>query len=154
MKASDIASRALCTRLDDERTPPRLDRVRGQRFWTGAEIRTHVWFVAEAYVITDEPRLLTFVTTSIEEARRFLWRHAHGEWSRLYVRMRAPLSEGYGMLFEELDEVYSSQDGRLIFHLLNGLVLMEEPPTKSAGDDERSYFKSQFVRRRSGPLSS
>jgi hypothetical protein len=155
MKASDIASRALCTRLDDERTPQSAEKVRGNRYWSGAEIRAQVWFLAEAYVITEEPRLLSFVTTDLDEAQRFLRRHGTAEWARVYVRLRAPLSEGYGMLFERLDEVYSSIDGSLIFHLANGLVLMERDLTRESSDGQaQAIFTKRLTKGRSGPLGS
>lgn len=153
MKPSDIASRALCTRLDDERTPPSAEKVRGNRYWSGAEIRAQVWFLAEAYVITEEPRLLSFVTTDLVEARRFLRRYGTAEWTRVYVRLRAPLSEGYGMLFEELDEVYSSTDGSLMFHLANGLVVMERDlSADSSSGKSQEVFNKTFAKGRSGSL--
>lgn len=153
MNKAGIATKTLCTRLDDERTPQSVEKVRGNRYWSGAEIRAQVWFLAEAYVITEEPRLLSFVTTDLEEARRFLRRYGTAEWARVYVRLRAPLSEGYGMLFEELDEVYSSADGSLMFHLANGLVVMErDPSADSSGVKSQEVFSKKFARGRSGSL--
>ncbi|VTU32092.1 hypothetical protein [Variovorax sp. RA8] len=153
MNVAGIATKTLCTRLDDERTPPSIERVRGQRYWTGAEIRAQAWFLAEAYVITEEPRLISFVTTDLQEARRFLRRYGTAEWSRVYVRLRAPLSEGYGMLFEELDEVYSSADGTLMFHLANGLVVLERDlSADSSGGKAQEVFNRAFARGRSGSL--
>lgn len=153
MNVAGIATTTLCTRLDDERTPQSFEKVRGSRYWSGAEIRAQVWFLAEAYVITEEPRLLSFVTTELEEARRFLRRCGTAEWSRVYVRLRAPLSEGYGMLFEELDTVYSTADGSLMFHLANGLVVMtRDLSAESSGGKSQEVFRRTFARGRSGSL--
>lgn len=152
MKAVGIATNTLCTQLNDERTPPSVERVRGQRYWTGAEIRTRVWFLVEAYVITEEPRLISFVTTFLDEIQGFLDRYESAEWKRVYVRIRAPLSEGYGMLFEELQEVYFGAEGSLIFHLANGLIVMEQAAAEPSTAPKQLAFHKNFTKGRSGSL--
>lgn len=152
MSSEGIAKHSLRTYLEDEHVPLQEERVRGARFWSGAEFEVPRWFLAEVRILVEEPKLVSFVSASLGEVQRFLSRHPAAEWSRVYVRMRAPSSEGWGMMFEEVHEAYYVEKGSLILHLANGLVVMERDPDLNGIGDSATVSKVFSRSYRNGPL--
>ena len=115
------------TILKHEDNSSGLDRERGSRYWSEAEVLSSTWFVVEACTeASGQFMVRRWVTSSIGDAARIQQRQEPCQWSRVLVCMRAPLSERSGLLFEEVSEAYLSSPGSYIYRLSNGMAVMTD----------------------------
>lgn len=116
------------TLVRHEDVSPSVDKERGSRYWSAAEIMSSVWFVVEASVeVSGRFELRRWVTTSIGEAAQIQRGQDPFNWSRVFVCMRAPFSVRDGTVFEVVKDAYQSQaGGAYVYHLANGMTFRTE----------------------------
>lgn len=121
------------TVLKHECPPPPVNKGRGSRYWSAAEILSSTWYVVESCVEAETKNQVNrWMTTSIKEAIQIQRTQGLCYWSHIFVCLRAPLSIKNATIFEVVNEAHQvGSTNSYVLQLTNGMSFI-------TGDDDES----------------
>ena len=128
-----------------EDSSPDLDKERGSRYWSAAELLSSTWFVVETCIeVSGVNEIRRWVTTSISDAANLQDSQRPFIWSQIFVCLRAPHSVRSATVFEVVKEAYQlGPIGSYLYRLDNGISFStDEAP---AQDIQSNPVKLQLV---------
>ena len=99
--------KSIRTLVRHEDSSPDLDKERGSRYWSAAELLSSTWFVVETCIeVSGVNEIRRWVTTSISDAANLQNSQRPFIWSQIFVCLRAPQSVRLATVFEVVNEAY------------------------------------------------
>jgi hypothetical protein len=93
--------------------------VRGIRTWSAAEIESAFWYQLE-YSLGPELKCSSFITTDIYQVFRLKKATEQAKWRILRLYLRDPFLNSQGFVFEIIEQIHVSPDGRIYLMLASG----------------------------------
>ena len=115
--------KSIRTLVRHEDSSPDLDKERGSRYWSAAELLSSTWFVVETCIeVSGVNEIRRWVTTSISDAANLQDSQRPFIWSQIFVCLRAPHSVRSATVFEVVKEAYHlGPIGSYLYCLDNGI---------------------------------
>ena len=138
------------TILRHEDSSPDLDKERGSRYWSAAELLSSTWFVIETYIeVSGVNEIRRWVTTSIGEAAQIQRSQGPFIWSQIYACLRAPQSVRSATVFEVVKEAYQlGPVGSFLYRLENGMSFTTDEGSIQGVQSEPTKLELLYAQQR------